>query len=546
MTNQDLKFFVHNQSLAPSYSVPALDAYQAQKNIHVVSKSNAEDNSLTFGNERLGAPVEQKTSPTSESFFARRLETALAAAFDLAARAQSEADQAPESNGNNISAEHSPSSHAPSYFPGSIIPGPGGASCNEVTRGNLLFAQFQYLLAFDGETRDRVAQLADTNRSSAAPSRPFCREESSNEAWLWKYIEEPKLYSLHQAPLPQSDTTLTPAQALAILKKQAAGLLQTAAAKNFDEQSVLNILALVAQAWFSPSSGLSPVTWGEGAVNKSRTALVRYHKTITEQNILPFIFELEAMASHISLGEEREDRKSFARGVFAGNFIEVAMAPVTSIKPTEFCVRERLFDEVINLSSRGFAPVVINEYGLVADGNHRLTAAYVWNILKYCQDLEWCLDNEQFQRRAAAFADAVQNGLLKTNSQVSPISMHQALSHLSYFLCRPDWRARLNSYTRPLLKRHDFMSDLPVVVLPEYLSGAVVKSLYDDGERIERACPSMYEAMSLNNHLVLPPRASYHFTDAALLPWFTVLKTSCGTKHRSRVFGQRGRVIPKT
>lgn len=201
---------------------------------------------------------------------------------------------------------------------------------------------------------------------------------------------------------------------------------------------------------------------------------------------------------------------------------------------------------MINLSSRGFAPVVINEYGLVADGNHRLTAAYVWNILKYCQDLPWCLENDQFQKRAAAFAGAVQNGLLKTNSPVSPISIHQAFGHLSHFLCRPDWRARLNSYTRPLLKRHDFVSELPVVVLPEYLSGAVVKSLYDDGEKIERACPSLYEAMSLNSHLVLPPRASYHFTDAALLPWFTVLKTSCGTKHRNKVFGQRGRIIPKT
>jgi hypothetical protein len=526
MTNQDLTFFVHNQSLAPSYSVPALEAYRAQKNIHVVSNSNIEEGNLVFGNVRPGAPAAKKPSSTSKAFFARRLEMSLTTASDESAALVKD--------------------WAPSYFPGSLIPGPGGTTCAEVARGNLLFAQFQYLVAFDDETRNRIAQLSINTKPTPSLSRLFCREEASSEAWLWQYVEEPKLYSLHQAPLPKSDTTPGPAQVLTILKATAASLLQAAAAQNFDQRSVSNILTLVAQAWFSPSSGLSPVTWGEGAVSESRAALVRYQKTITEQNILPFIFELEAMASHLSLGEEREDRKSFARGVFAGNYIEVAMAPVTSIKPTEFCVRDRLFDEVINLSSRGFAPVVINEYGLVADGNHRLTAAYVWNILKYCQDLEWCLDNEQFQRRVAAFAGAVQKGLLKTKSPVSPISLHQALSHLSYFLCRPDWRARLNSYTRPLLKRHDFISDLPVVVLPEYLSGAVVKSLYDDGERIERACPSMYEAMSLNNHLVLPPRASYHFTDAALLPWFIVLKTSCGTKHRGRVFGLRGRVIPKT
>ena len=65
------------------------------------------------------------------------------------------------------------------------------------------------------------------------------------------------------------------------------------------------------------------------------------------------------------------------------------------------------------------------------------------------------------------------------------------------------------------------------------------------GTVVERACPSIYEAMSLNEHLVLPPRASYHFTDAALLPWFTVLKTSCGTKRRTGSFSRRPRSIHK-
>ena len=50
-----------------------------------------------------------------------------------------------------------------------------------------------------------------------------------------------------------------------------------------------------------------------------------------------------------------------------------------------------------------------------------------------------------------------------------------------------------------------------------------IRACYDEGKRVVRACPSLYEEMSKDGDLVLPPRASYHFTDAALLPWFGVL-----------------------
>ena len=528
MTNSNLTFLVHNHNLAPSYSVPALEAYQSQKNIQVVSNMQTITNSdaLCFGKEKSPKSADEMLAGKS-AFFNMRLEMALGLKSD------SERD------------------NAPSYFPGAIIPGPGGAACSEVTRGNLLFDQFQYLLTFDSEMRERLVSYQNTkegtvkSKSPNGPSRLFCREQSSNEAWLWHHVPAPQLYFLHQASGTQTTGNISTEAALKSLVDAAASLFVISSADDFSSAGVFDILSLISNAWFNPHSNIAPVTWGETALKAASHSLRQHKAAITNDNLLPFLFELEAMASHISLGEERSDRQSFARGVFAGNYIEVSMAPISSLKATEFCVRERLFDEVINLSSRGFAPVVINEYGLVADGNHRLTAAYVWNILKYCQDLEWSLENEAFQKRVADFDSAVQNGLLQHSAQVSPVTLHQSLNHLAYFLCRPDHRARLNSYTKPLLKRHDFISELPVVVLPEYLSGAVVKSLYDDGESVERACPSIYEAMSLNNHLVLPPRASYHFTDAALLPWFTVLKTSCGTKRRTKTFGSHSRTIAK-
>jgi len=556
MTDTSLTFAVHNHNLAPSYAVPLVDAYQKQKNIHIVSaplsaETNAPGTNPSSTNLPTMRPTPQRHIADSSlhHFFHLRLQMAL------------DNQSSPQSNANTKDKDA-----LPSYFPGAVIPGPGGVHCSEVVRGNLLFDQFKYLLQFDQEMFDRIKGLTLSNNfgqiesvyPEAAPSRLFSSQAQTDEEWLWHYVKAPKLFFLYQAANNsrakeenQKEATGS-IQVLKSFSRIAQALKDSAEKNNFNDQSVIKLLSFISRAWFKSTTGLSPVTWGEAALQKVRETLAQNTNAINSLNILPYLFELEAMASYLSLGEKHE---SFAHGVFAGNFIEVAMASVTSIKATEFCVRERLFDEVVNLSSRGFAPVIINEYSLVADGNHRLTAACVWNILKYCQDYDWSLDSQDFQRRVGTFAAAVKDGLLKNKADLCPVTLHQALNHLAYFLCRPDWRARLQSYTKPLLRRHDYIYQLPVVMLPEYLSGAVVKSLYDDGMTVERACPSIYEAMSLNEHLVLPPRASYHFTDAALLPWFTVLSTNIFAaerpsadrrgKRRTHSFGRRPRIVPQ-
>lgn len=485
INNDNLRFSIHNHHLAPSYSVPVVDLYQSEKNIQVVSGS-------------IGmAGGEPDRHIDSGTFFAWRLKQALGL-----------------------------ESASPSYFPGAVIPGPGGAACAELLRGNLLFEQFQFLLDFDGEAAERIFRLAGESHSEfsqteQAPPRFFSSQATGHGAWLWKYVEAPELFFLHQLDLPPRPAAHAglALSALAALARQKWREVQVGA----ESCALEDLLGLISRAWYSSTRGA--VVWTEGALQAVRLAVLQYRSFVDDENLLPFLFELEAMASYLSLGEKK---RSFARGVFAGNYIEVAMAPITSIKATEFCVRERLFDEVINLSGRGFAPIVVNEYGLVADGNHRLSAAYIWNILKYTQDLEWCLENDHFQKRVADFGRAVEKGLVGQAGTISAVSLHQALDHLAQFLCRPEWRARLNNYTKPLLKSHDFIGELPVVHLPEYLSGAVIKADYDDGIATMRACPSVYEAMADNENFVLPPRASYHFTDAALLPWFKVLREKSG------------------
>jgi hypothetical protein len=337
---------------------------------------------------------------------------------------------------------------------------------------------------------------------------------------------------MHQKASPGKTSPAQKEQALTSFKRRLQKKFRQTISQGLPSHAIAELLEIVSKAWFQSKAGQSPVTWNDKALSAARQAIVKYEQSIEEDNLLPFLFELEGMTSHITLND---NRSIFARGVFAGNFIEVSMMPLVSINATEFCVEERLLDETINLTSRGFAPVIINEYNLVADGNHRLTASHLWNILKFAQDLDWCLENGDFQKRVASYPEAVKKGLLKQDGRLNSISLHQCLSHLARYLSRPDWRARLVSHIKPLLRKHDFIDELPVVVLPEYSSGAVVKSLYDEGIARQRACPSIYEALWKDENLVLPPRASYHFTDSALLPWFTVLKTGCGTKRRTPV-----------
>ncbi len=474
---------------APTCSMPSLTAYQAQKKIQVVSTSQ-----LNFGNEISQGEQENLAGQTQASalFYQLRLEAALAAGASAV-------------NSQNV----------PSYFPGPIIPGPGGPHCHEVNRGNLLFDQFQNLVAFDSKTIARlerigkaVAQTVDTDL--------FTSPAEVKEPWAWTGISAPTLSFLHQTVVTGVDEEAKldadrAVGALSAFKEHVQGLYQKARHNNFAQADSVAMLNTIGTAWhhsitFDAPQDAEPLA-------QALAFLQENHSGITNDNLLYVLFELEALISYKTMSAGLQ---TFAAGVFAGNFVEVALYPLGRLGATEFCVRERLFDEVINLVGRGFAPVVINEMGLVADGNHRVTASWIWNILKHTADknLDWSMDCPEFQKATAEYFE---------QSKESAVSRHEALSHLAYFLSRPEYRSKLNTYIRPLLAEYDYIKELPVVFLPEYLSQAVVKSHYDEGTKVERACPSVYETLAKNDKLVLPPRASYHFTDSALLPWFTVL-----------------------
>jgi len=514
----NLKFSINHSAL--TCSAPNLGMYQEQKKIQVVTTSQ-----LNFGNEISQAAnlsVTRKDTHASAVFYQLRLDAALAHGADE----------------DNLEVKI----EAPSYFPGAIIPGPGGPHCHEVNRGNLLFDQFKHLLSFDSRANSRLLNAS----TDVIPTALFATPAHSLEDWAWTQISAPQLQFLHQAVSDvNSVSSVEQEAALSSLQYKAHALYLQAQADDFSPASVKALLSVVRQAWHQSILSSKPEAEiiSEQAIEQASQWLRQNQEKIGD-NLLYVLFELDAMIAYQSISAGLH---TFAAGVFAGNFVEVALYPLVKLGATEFCVRERLFDEVINLVGRGFAPVVINELGLIADGNHRVTASWIWNILKYTaeQNLDWSLDDEEFQKATASYF---------AQSQESAVSRHEALSHLAYFLSRPEYRSKLNTYIRPLLADYDYIKELPVVFLPEYLSQAVVKSHYDEGSKIERACPSVYETLALNDKLVLPPRASYHFTDSALLPWFTVLvmlrqnqeeeKNQARFRHNGKRNRLRARSIP--
>ncbi|MBP9090046.1 hypothetical protein KBI23_03395 [bacterium] len=504
-----LQFSISQSAL--SCSVPNLRLYEEQKKIQVVTTSQ-----LNFGNEISATKLQDTSALAATLFYHLRLEAALTHCHP----------------GEKIA--------PPSYFPGPIIPGPGGPHCHEVNRGNLLFDQFKHLLSFDRKAASRLIRSSHENQTNL-----FATQAQGTEEWAWTHIAAPQLLFLHQVMEAEEKRPSQASQleTLRTLQDQALALYSKAQLTGFSLTSVRNLLSLIRRAWHqSILPDLQSESMAEQALLQA-SQFLRQNQNRIGDNLLYVLFELDAMLAYQSISTGLQ---TFAAGVFAGNFVEVALYPLVKLGATEFCVRERLFDEVINLVGRGFAPVVINELGLIADGNHRVTASWIWNILKYTaeKNLDWSLDNQDFQKAIADYF---------AQSDESAVSRHEALSHLAHFLSRPEYRSKLNTYIRPLLAEYDYIKELPVVFLPEYLSQAVVKSHYDEGSKIERACPSVYETLALNDSLVLPPRASYHFTDSALLPWFTVLvmlrqnqeeKTQARFRHNGKRNRLRARSIP--
>lgn len=372
-------------------------------------------------------------------------------------------------------------------FPGHLVAAAGNANngtqiCN---RGVLFYDQSKVVPA---------KQCAcDDNPMKHIVVAPVQTEQPF--AWLWKTIDRPSIQCLQGSPerSAESDTDDAWRERIGELVRR---------------QELVQAIALVRSKW---GCSATTIQYTEEVLRDCSLWLKRLADVQDSETILRVLFEMEAYASFIAALDQLE---LIGGGRFAGTWVEVGMLSLEKFRQTELCQTKRLSEELVNLVTRGFAPIVVNETLCVADGNHRLTAAWIWNILCATAHVRWDINDREFQ-------EAVRCYINKT--VIGAVTAHEALRHLAAFLVDANLRDVLHRRMRPVAASARIIDKLVATVLPEHISGAVVKPLYDSGEAVCRAEPLLYDLMSVTPNAVLPARASYHFTDRALLPWFPVI-----------------------
>lgn len=482
------------RGLSSSFQDPDLSSYSKQKSLPLVSDSN-DDLSCLASYTWLDTPVGASDVPRYlsriwDNFFSRRVAAAL-----------------------GCEAGHA---RVLSLFPGNTVLSLNGENKFRY-RGSLAFEQFLHLFEYsNGSPLDGFQSIG--SRKRMVDETPF---------WPWREIEQPKLqfvtadYELDFDPV-KKDITADKQRYLSDLYERAYQAI------NCEERVEHTCLKLVHSVW----SDTPPPVYSKFAINVVSRLIEQARPRLNKGNLLPFLFELEMFASY----ETYVSRISpVASGWYSNTWLDVGLMPLTQIRATELCVRERLVQELFNLPTRGFAPVVVNEFDSVADGNHRVTASWIWNILKNSMHTEWSLDNLQFLSQVKTYVDAHREAL-------GQVSLYESLKQLASFLNDDETNNRLNHVLKPTMKRTRAIRKLPVVMLPEYSMGTVEKESYDQSGILMRVPPSLYSELALSNDMVLPPRASYHFTDAVPMPWFEVVKQERFTRtenHGTQSSGSR-------
>ncbi|MBX9668742.1 MAG: hypothetical protein K2X93_14035 [Candidatus Obscuribacterales bacterium] len=386
-----------------------------------------------------------------------------------------------------------------SLFPGHTVLAPIGKSSSFRYRGSLAYEQFLDLFQY---TKGAPSSTGFEN---------FLKKQVVDEDpyWPWKDVAIPRLQFVtadYDAMSDVGDPVLQAQAQRSFLERLYADCAATIGGANPE----LACLKLVHRAWTDTAL---PV-YSKFAIAVVSRVMNQARGRLNQDNLLPFLFELESFASYVTYLSRIAP---VASGWYSSSWLDVGYLPLTQIRATELCVRQRLIEEVINIPQRGFAPVIVNEFDSVADGNHRVTSTWIFNILKHAMHTEWSLDNEDFQARVREYVEAHREAL-------GMVSLYESLKQLASFLGDRHDRTRLNGLLKPALKRVGAIRKLPVVMLPEYSMGTVEKEIYDNHGQMMRVPPSLYAEIAQSSDMVLPARASYHFTDAVPMPWFEVVR----------------------
>jgi len=230
---------------------------------------------------------------------------------------------------------------------------------------------------------------------------------------------------------------------------------------------------------------------------------------------LPLLFELEDVIAH---ARWMRRQVCVGRGVYRGCYLEVYMQALQAIRNTELAQTLRVLQELRSLIERGFAPIVVNEYGANVDGTHRQTASWLWNLLHRLSVQDLNLSADRLHTHVAAF-------LAQYADLMGPVTVREVLRILAELIRDPASRQVLAHEILPATFHHPQVWKLPVLFLREASWPTVRYREYLDGERAVRVDPLVYEAMRDDPSLVLPAHGQgpYHLTDRELVPWFNIL-----------------------
>lgn len=382
----------------------------------------------------------------------------------------------------------------PARFPGHTLPAPGNGT---MYVGSLSIARFCYTLGLLGMHR----QPTDLNGHAYTP---LVQRLSNTDSWHWSVDPVTLQQVVFDDGKPKRSMSAgEKTRYLAWLQS----LMVERGEFNPTGKTIAALLSTIRRAW-GWSLPISEVD-DERAAGWITDAYRRCGQFV---DWLALMFEIEAILSEIAAS------RSFplqGYGFFDGRWLEVAIAPIASIRSTELAVFDRVHAELFTLSERGFAPIVINELYCDTDGTHRLTAVWVWNILREACLLEGDpLDQNGLNRASRIIANS---------AVVDPIAFHEALQYLGQMLESLDGRCDVRRLL-PIIRSSRSVTHLPVIFLPEYSWPTVVKGPFDDGTGSIRVDPATYLFLRQHARGVLPPRGPYHRTDRALLPVFPILQ----------------------
>lgn len=386
-----------------------------------------------------------------------------------------------------------------SHFPGHTVPGEGASNSVRYT-GALFIEKLEHLLGLAGGFSS-IRQF-----QSSEPK--FEVESLSLVDWLWTQVAQPRLRLLKPVVIQKKATKSEISQLL-----DWAGDMVWQFVKQ-DGVPIRELLSFVRKLW---SSHTKPPVYSPETLQAAREVINHFKynsRREGDRNWLALACELEACLSYF---EYSWPLNVSGYGVFNGSWLEVGRLPLTDIQCVELVVTRRVLQELVNIRTKGFAPIVVNEYGCDTDGTHRITATWVWNLLQSLGGVDINLGRSEFQAEVAGF-------ITEHGDLMGPLMVRESLLALSNILADEQMCSVLRDSVLPYVSQYYPVTHLPVLLLPEYLCGAVIKGPYDEGIAGYRVDPSVYEFLSQDRSCTLPARGPYHLTDRALLPWFEVLE----------------------